>query len=179
MTLLAPTSGAGRLLRGGAAGVATGVLAVVAHVVAEGVLPSAGLVVAPVLLLAVAAAGLAGRERGPAQVLALVGAGQLAMHVLMSLDASPHDHGARSTASGPLMVAWHAVATLVVVAVLAGAERAVFAVAEALASALPRKTNAAPVTGPLRTAAVAAGWIPETGVARCGEPTRRGPPVVR
>lgn len=178
MTSLPPTGRAGRLLRGGVAGAATGALAVVAHVEGNGVLPGVGPVVLPVLLLAAVAAGLAGRERGPAQLLLLVGAGQLAMHLLLSLTAARGvGHGEHATDSGPLVVAAHVLATLVVVAVLAGAERAVFALAGALSSVLPRKLNAAPVSGPLRTAVIASAWVPKTGVARCGEPTRRGPPV--
>ncbi|MEO6089135.1 MAG: hypothetical protein ABIQ18_39085 [Umezawaea sp.] len=177
MTSFPPTGGAGRLLRGGVAGAATGALAVVAHVEGNGALPGVGPVALPVLLLTAVAMGLAGRERGPAQLLLLVGAGQLAMHLLMSLtSARGVGHGEHTIDTGPLMVAAHVLATLVVVAVLAGAERAVFAVAEALSSVLPRKVNAAPVPGPLRTV-VASAWIPKVAVARCGEPTRRGPPV--
>lgn len=179
MTLLPPTGGAGRLLRGGVTGAATGALAVVAHVEGNGALPGAGLVALPVVLLTAAAVALAGRERGPAQVLLLVGAGQVATHALMSLTvARGHEHSAHPTDSGPLMTAAHVLATLVVVAVLAGAERAVFALAAALSSALPRKPNPAPVPGPPRAAVVAPVWVPKAGVARCGEPTRRGPPVL-
>ncbi|HEX6339663.1 hypothetical protein [Umezawaea sp.] len=180
MTLLPPTSGAGRLLRGGVAGAATGALAVVAHVEANGALPGAGLVVLPVLLLAAAASALGGRERGPAQILALVGAGQFAMHLLMSLAAArAHDHGAQPFDSGPLMPVAHVLATLAVVAVLAGAERAVFAVTAALASVLPRKLGPVPVTGPLRTVVAESARSPVSGVARGGGPTRRGPPATR
>jgi hypothetical protein len=177
MSLSPLTSAAGRLARGGAAGLATGALAVLAHAEAKGSLPGPGLV----LLLCAAAAALAGRERGPFEILALVGAGQLAMHVLMSLTVvRVHDHSAHPDDSGPLMVAAHVLATLVVVAVLAGAERALFGLTAALASVLPRKLCPAPVstpprivppTGPVR--------VPKAEVASREQLARRGPPVPR
>jgi len=176
MTLIPPTGSAGRAVRGGVVGVATGALAVVAHVEATGSPPDVGLIALPVLLLAVTAAALAGRERGPAQILGLVGAGQVAMHALLSLPV-PHDHSARTSDSGALMVLGHVLATLVVVAVLACAERAVFAVTAALASALPRKLAPAAVSGPPRTVSPATVWLPKAEASRCGEPTRRGPPL--
>jgi hypothetical protein len=58
------------------AGAATGALAVVAHGEGNGARPDVGPVALPVLRLR--AAGPAGRERGPAQLPLLVGAGQLA-----------------------------------------------------------------------------------------------------
>jgi hypothetical protein len=181
MSLSPLTSAAGRLARGGAAGLATGALAVLAHVEAKGSLPGPGLVLLPVLLLCAAAAALAGRERGPFEILALVGAGQLAMHVLMSLTVvRVHDHSAHPDDSGPLMVAAHVLATLVVVAVLAGAERALFGLTAALASVLPRKLCPAPVSTPPRivppTGPVP---VPKAEVASRGQLARRGPPVPR
>lgn len=175
MTLPLPVRAAARLLRGGVAGAATGALAVVAHVEANGSAPGPGPVALPVALLAAAAAALGNRERGPAEILALVGAGQFATHALMSLSAPVHDHGAQPSDSGPLMLLAHSLMTLVVVAGLAGAERAVFAMSAALASALPRGLNPAPVHGPLRT--VAPMWTPKSDAARRDPQTRRGPPV--
>lgn len=94
------------------------------HAAAGGALPSVGLTAVLTGLLAGAGVALADRQRGFWCILAAVGGSQLAMHVL--LERLGHDHG--GSGQPALMLAVHAVAALVVAALLAGAERSVFAV---------------------------------------------------
>jgi hypothetical protein len=125
-------------------GVVTGALAVLAHSSADGHLPDAGLVFSLVALLTWACAGFARRELTPGRMLVLIGGGQLAMHFMMSLAASRHEHDDPSR-----MVAAHVVATVLTVAILAVAERTVLALARAVASVLPRRLTPLPATAPL------------------------------
>jgi hypothetical protein len=180
MTRLAPTCGAGRLLRGGAVGLLTGALAIAAHVEADGAVPDLGLAVLPVVLLCAVASALAARERGPLQILALVGVGQLAVHTFLTTPAVHHPHRGSHLAAADhstLMVAAHAVATVLVVAVLAGAERTVFALTAALGSILPQRLSPLPATAPLRVSALAVPASPHLAEMLGREVrTRRGPP---
>ncbi|MEV6243420.1 hypothetical protein [Lentzea sp. NPDC051838] len=133
-----------RRARCAAVGVVTGALAVLAHSTADGHLPDAGLVFSLVALLTWAGAGFAKAELTPGRMLALIGGGQVAMHFMMTLAASRHDHHDTSD-----MVASHVVATVLTVVVLATAERTVLALARAIASVLPRKLTPLPATAPL------------------------------
>ncbi|MGW4212066.1 hypothetical protein ACWEIJ_29005 [Lentzea sp. NPDC004789] len=126
-------------------GVVTGALAVLAHTTADGELPDTGLVVSLVAMLTWACTGFARRELTPGRMLALIGGGQLAMHFVMSLAASRHDHHAEPSR----MVAAHVAATVLTVVVLAAAERTVLALARAVASVLPRRPAPLPATAPL------------------------------
>lgn len=123
----------------------TGALAVVAHSSADGRLPDAGLVFSLVALLTWACAGFARHELTAGRLLVLVGGGQLAMHLMVSLAASRHAHEPDPSR----MLAAHVVATLLTVAVLAAAERTVLSVARAIASVLPRRLTPLPATAPL------------------------------
>ncbi len=131
-------------MRCGAVGLTTGALAVVAHSGADGHMPDAGLVFSLVALLTWAVSGLARHELTPARLLVLVGGGQLAMHSMLELASSRHDH-----VSVERMTAAHVVATAVVVGVLAVAERTVLGLARALVSLLPRKLTPFVATAPL------------------------------
>lgn len=174
------TRGPGRLLRGGVAGISTGALALLAHAEAGAALPDPAVFVPPVLLMGLIAAGFGRRERGPWTILALVGTGQLAMHTLLSMTVShPQVHG--HTGDGPeLMLAAHVLATLVVVTVLTGAERAMFLLLAVLMSRLPRRPVPLPATAPLRLAPLAQPLLrPVSNVLRRRVQTRRGPPARR
>jgi hypothetical protein len=134
-----------RRARCAAVGVVTGALAVLAHSSADGRLPDAGLVFSLVALLTWACAGFARHELTPGRLLVLVGGGQLAMHLMVSLAVSRHAHEPDPSR----MLAAHVVATLLTVAVLAAAERTVLAVARAIASVLPRRLTPLPATARL------------------------------
>lgn len=96
-------------------------------------------------LLTWACAGFARHELTLGRMLLLIGGGQLAMHFMMSLAASRHEHHEDPSR----MVAAHVVATVLTVVVLAGAERTVLALARAVASTLPRRLAPLPATAPL------------------------------
>jgi hypothetical protein len=125
--------------------VVTGVLAVLAHSTADGHLPDSGLVFSLVALLTWACSGFARHELTFGRLLALVGGGQLAMHLVVSLAASRHDH----EPDPARMAASHVVATALAVVVLAVAERSILALVRAIAAALPRRLTPLPATAPL------------------------------
>lgn len=116
-----------------------------AHSSADGRLPDAGLVFSLVALLTWACAGFARHELTPGRLLMLVGGGQLAMHLMVSVALSRHPHEPDPSR----MVASHVVATALTVVVLTVAERTVLSVARAIASALPRRLTPLPATAPL------------------------------
>ncbi|MBM7864384.1 hypothetical protein [Lentzea nigeriaca] len=134
-----------RRARCAAVGVVTGALAVFAHTSADGHLPDSGLVFSLVALLTWACSGFARRELTPGRLLVLMGGGQLATHLVLSLASSRHEHEPDPSR----MVAAHVVATALTVAVLAVAERTVLMVARALASVLPRRLTPLPASAPL------------------------------
>ncbi|MFI6095963.1 hypothetical protein ACIA8G_10445 [Lentzea sp. NPDC051213] len=132
-----------RRARCAAVGVVNGTLAVLAHSSADGGLPDSGLVFSLVALLTWATTGFARRELTAGRMLVLIGGGQLAMHLMVSLAASRHEHDPSR------MVASHVVATALAVIVLTVAERTVLALARAVASVLPSKLTPLPATAPL------------------------------
>ncbi|MGI5507134.1 hypothetical protein [Lentzea sp. CA-135723] len=134
-----------RRARCAAVGVVNGSLAVLAHSSADGHLPDAGLVFSLVALLTWATTGFAKHELTWQRLLLLIGGGQLAMHVLVSLAAFRHVHEAEPAR----MLTSHVLATAVTVAVLAAAERTVLTLARAIAAALPRRLTALPASAPL------------------------------
>ncbi len=175
-----PTRGLPRRLRGGSVGLLTGLLAAAAHIGATGRFPDWGLVLLLVVILGWVAGALASRERGPAEILGLVSGGQLAMHGALTLvDWEPHSHHHGSPVNTPLMVAGHTAATLVVVAVLAGAERVVFALVKLVASVLPRRLVPWPATSPLSIRVALEMAYPATEALLRDVLSRRGPPVVQ
>jgi hypothetical protein len=159
-----------RRARCAAVGVVTGALAVLAHTNADGHLPDAGLVVSLVALLTWATTGFARHELTPSRLLVVVGGGQLAMHLMLSLAASRHVHEPDPSR----MVASHVVATALTVAVLAVAERTVLALARAVASVLPRRHVPLPASAPLVVATPAC--VPAT-IVFLDVLSWRGPPA--
>lgn len=156
----------------------TGALATVAHVGADGRTPDLGVVVLLVALLSWVAYAFAGRERGPVTILAMVGGGQLAMHAALTYLAwESHAGHSGAQANTAQMTGAHAVATLVVVALLAGAERVLFALTKLIASVLPRKLAPQPAASPLRICAFLTMEYPATEALLRDVLSRRGPPV--
>lgn len=122
--------------------VTSAVLAVVAHAAAGGVLPSAGLTA--LLTVGVAAAGvaLAGRRRSPWVIVAVLGAAQLAIHVLLSVESVATDQAGMAPMrgmpfDGVAMIGAHTIAVLVSAGLLAKADAAMFALTALLAKVLP------------------------------------------
>ncbi|WP_090014514.1 hypothetical protein [Lentzea albidocapillata] len=159
-----------RRARCAAVGIVNGTLAVLAHSSADGRLPDAGLVLSLVALLTWATAGFARQELTWRKLLLLIGGGQLAMHVLVSLAAFRHTHEAEPAR----MLASHVVATALTVVVLAVAERTVLALARAVTSALPRRLTVLPATAPL---VVATPSLAPTSIVFLNVLSWRGPPA--
>ncbi|SDO29455.1 hypothetical protein [Lentzea jiangxiensis] len=151
-------------------GVVNGTLAVLAHSNADGELPDAGLVFSLVGLLAWATSGFARHELTWTRLLLLIGGGQAAMHVLVSLAVSRHEHPANPAH----MIVSHVLATALAVALLTFAERTVLALARAVASVLPRRPVPLPASAPLVVATPAR--VPVTTVLPAVL-SWRGPPA--
>lgn len=150
------TRGPPRAVRGCAFTVVSALLAIAAHVAGSGRPPQTASLVIAVVALAAASSAVADRQRGLLGVLALTGAGQLAVHlVLFGLDGhAPDPRGLPAPGAGhPLvMIVVHVLAAAIVAIVLTGAYASAFAVAAALARVLHRSLVPPPASAPLRSA---------------------------
>jgi hypothetical protein len=169
-----PTRGALRVVRGVSLAVTSAALAVAAHTVSGGMLPDLGLTV--LLTVGVAAVGiaLADRRRSQAAILLVLGAAQLATHVLLSVASQ----GMPDLVDPLVMTSAHVGAVVVAAVLLARADRVVFGLAGLLAMLLPRVlVSPPPPVGP----PVSWRWVVPVDRAtavllRLANP-RRGPPV--
>lgn len=163
-----------RVLRGAVLASLSTLLTALGHLVGGGTLPDLGLLVVLLPLLALAVTSTAERVRGPVGTLLLLGGGQFVLHEL--LEFLGHDHA--GIASGPSMLAGHAVATVLSGLLLRDADQLLSALARALRRVLPRRSAPLPADAPLRTLAVpAAGVAGHVRRAAVGAVLRRGPPV--
>ena len=150
------SAGGHRLLRSAALAVLSTLLTAVGHVAGGGTVPDLALLVVLFPLLAGAFVTVAEHCRGVVGMIATLGAGQLALHLLMVL-LHPMDHLAEPVVSpGPGMLGLHAAVTLVIAGVLRYADAA---------AALPTRA----VPGPAVPARIAR--------ALAVTHVRRGPPV--
>jgi hypothetical protein len=165
------------VLRGCAlAGLST-LLTAVGHAAGGGTLPDLTVLVVLFPLLAALCTSVAQRCRHLVPTVAVLGAGQLALHQFMELLHPTHSGGA-ALATGAQMVAMHAVATLVTAVALRHADLAVAGLVAALRRVLPRRLDPPSVDRPLPVLAVPGPAVPARlarafAVAR----SRRGPPV--
>jgi hypothetical protein len=160
------------VVRCGAVGLSTGLLAVLAHAGSGGHLPSLPHVLGFALAIAWACAPLTDRRLGFAELLGLVGVVQVAAHVFLTLLSREP----RELLPSPSALLTHVVATAIVVAALAGFEQAVFRLAAVLASVLPRRIGPPPAFAPLRIPIAAHPRHPLSEVLRRRTLPRRGPP---
>lgn len=160
------------MVRCGVVGLATGLLAVLAHASGGGHVPSLPHVLVFALAIAWTCVPLTDRQLGPAELLGLVGVVQVAAHVFLGV-LSPHP---RDVLPAPSMALTHLAATAIVIAALAGFEQAVFRLAAVLASVLPRRLNPPPAIAPLRIPIAAHAPQPPAEVLRRRTLPRRGPP---
>ncbi|WP_156077124.1 hypothetical protein [Saccharothrix sp. NRRL B-16314] len=168
----APTRGAARVVRCGVVGLATGLLAVLAHASGGGHVPSLPHVLVFALAIAWTCVPLTDRQLGLTELLGLVGVVQVAAHVFLGvLSSHPRD-----VPPAPSMALTHLAATAIVVAALAGFEQAVFRLAAVLASVLPRRLSPPPAIAPLRIPIAAHAPQPLSEVLRRRTLPRRGPP---
>ncbi|WP_146108034.1 hypothetical protein V5P93_000048 [Actinokineospora auranticolor] len=119
-----------RVLRGVLLGGTTAALAVSAHGMAGGGVPDTAVTLALTALVGWAGTAIADRRHGLLTTLALLGASQYGLHVLLTdvLPPSGHDHAhGTATVNGLLMLATHVVATVVSALLLTGADTALAA----------------------------------------------------
>ena len=148
------------------------------HTAGGGTVPELGVLVVLLPLLAGLFSTVAGRCRGTVATIAVLGAGQLALHHLMELlHPSHHTTGAGAVAGWRMFVA-HAVATLVLAVALRFADRAVAALAAALGRVVRRRLIPLPADRPLPARPVPdlAGPARLARALAAAHP-RRGPPV--
>ncbi|MFD9891600.1 hypothetical protein ACFWY9_19865 [Amycolatopsis sp. NPDC059027] len=156
--------------------VSSAALAVTAHALADGGVPDAALTLLLTGLIGWTATALAGKARGPLATIALLGSGQLVMHLVLTTLAG---HAMPDAGAGLTMTAAHAVATVLTALLLARADAMLLAVLSALRAVLPLLLGtlpvpaAAPVPLPVRTASP--GHLLDIQLRRAHG--RRGPPV--
>jgi hypothetical protein len=172
------SAGGHRLLRSAALAMLSTLLTAVGHVAGGGTVPDLALLVVLFPLLAGAFVTVAEHCRGVVGMIATLGAGQLALHLLMVL-LHPMDHLAEPVVSpGPGMLGLHAAVTLVIAGVLRYADAAAAELGAALRRVVPRRLRPLPADRPLPTRAVPGPAVPAR-IARGLAVThvRRGPPV--
>ncbi|MCE3550310.1 hypothetical protein LWC33_02410 [Pseudonocardia sp. RS11V-5] len=163
-----------RVLRGVVLASLSTLLTALGHLAGGGTLGDLGLLVVLLPLLALAVTSTAERVRGPLGTLLVLGGGQFVLHELLELLG--HDH--TGVASGPQMLAGHAVATVLSGLLLRDVDRLLSALARALRRVLPRRLAPLRADAPLRTLAVpAAGVAGHVRRAAVGAVLRRGPPA--
>lgn len=165
------TRGPGAPVRGAVLAGLSALLTATGHVAGGGSLPDLGMLVVLLPLLSAVFGSFAQRCRGVAGTVVVLGAGQLALHHLMTLMHPPHDAGAA-------MFWMHAAITLVTAVALRHADRAVEAIHEALRRLVPRRAVAPIADRPLPALAVPGPGLPARLArlfAACD--IRRGPPV--
>jgi hypothetical protein len=159
--------------------VLTAVATVAGHLAGGGALPDLGVLVVLLPALAAAFTTVADRSRSGGGALAVLGAGQLALHHLIEVTAPAHGahHLAAATPSGR-MLAVHALATLLIAAGLRFADRGIAAVGAALRHRVPRRLHPRPARRPLATLAVPGPAVAlRLASALAAAHLRRGPPV--
>ncbi|RZQ62218.1 hypothetical protein EWH70_21585 [Amycolatopsis suaedae] len=163
-------------MRGGLLAVSAPALAVSAHSLGGGGTPDLSLTLLLTVLTSWVATELAERTRGPLGMLAVLGTGQLVMHIVLT-DLIPHGHGA-STVNGWTMTAAHVVATCLTAGMLSAAERWLVAAAAGMRRLMPVVRLSAPVPPRPQRPAVTFAPGPElTPLLVRRVHGRRGPPV--
>jgi hypothetical protein len=165
--------------RGSLLAVTSATLSVTAHVLADGELSDPALTVLLTGLIGWIATALAGKARGPVATLALLGAGQVVMHLVLVTLAGHDMYGMPGRAGGLTMLAAHAIATLLTALLLAKADAMLLAVLSAVRAILPWLLPALPVPAAAPVAMPARTDVPPhlVGVDLRRIHGRRGPPV--
>jgi hypothetical protein len=166
-----------RVVRGALLAVSSAALAVSAHALSEGGLPDAPLTILLTVLIGWTAAALAGKTTGILGTAAVLGAGQLVMHLVLStLMTQGGPHGA---VQGGTMATTHIGATIVTALFVSHAEAMLRAAGNAMRLLLPVILRALPVPvaapGPTLILPAGAGHLVDVVFRRVHG--RRGPPV--
>ncbi|MFC4083972.1 hypothetical protein [Amycolatopsis samaneae] len=155
--------------------VSSAALAVTAHALADGGVPDAALTLLLTGLIGWTATALAGKARGPLATIALLGGGQLVMHLVLTTLAG---HDLPAAGAGVTMIAAHVVATVCTALLLARADAMLLAALSGLRAVLPLLFGTVPVPAaapaplPVRTAGP--GHLLDVQLRRAHG--RRGPP---
>lgn len=131
-----------RAARGWLLAVSSTILTLTGHTVADGAMPDPSLALAIAALFGWASTTLADRHR-PLGILVTLASAQLAIHFSLTLLGTHPPHTAAPFSEGAMLGA-HAVATVVMAALLVSAERGLVAVASALRRLLPVVCSPAP-----------------------------------
>lgn len=166
---------AGPMSRAATLAALTGLLAATGHVAGGGAPPDVAVLVLLLPLLGALLLGLAGRLRGPLAVLAVLGAGQAGLHVLLAV---LHHHPGEAGIVSPAMLLGHTAATAATAVLLARADAVFTLLTAALRRVLPARPRTSAVDAPLPVRPVPGG----TGTALVATLAldahpRRGPPV--
>lgn len=192
-----PSSPGVRAARGWLLAVSSAVLTLTAHAAADGEMPDPSLAVAIAGLLGWVSTALAdrprrrrqghprgvGRRQGglhgtPLGIVAALAAGQLVIHTALTLFDTHHDSPGGQLVAPVTMLAAHAVATVLLAALIGGAERGLHAVVAGLHRLLPVVAIAAPVpAGQPPRVLVPAVASTHTEVLLRRVNARRGPPT--
>lgn len=160
------------MLRGGLLALCSAGLAITAHALGDGGLPDTSLTLLLTAIVGWTGAALAEKTKGPVGVLAVLGAAQVAMHLVLTVLMG---HG---MSAGPVMYLAHATATVLTAGLLAHAESMTQVAVARLSLLLPVVWRAAPVPSvPALVPATPAVELPVLSVLLRRVHGRRGPPV--
>lgn len=169
------SAGRAGIVRGGVLAAFCALLTVIGHVAGGGGLPDPAVLVVVLPPLTVVTIRLAERARGLAGTVAVLGGGQLALHLTLLALHPMADMGGPDTGT---MLGAHGVVTVVVATAVRHADRALAVVAAAVARVRPRRPLPLPADRPLPARPLPAD-DPPTRLARslAVADLRRGPPV--
>lgn len=166
------------MLRGVVVAGLSALLTAAGHTAGGGAPPDLAVLVVLLPLLGGAVTGVASRCRGAAGTVAVLAAGQFALHHAMELLHPTHHVAHAALAPGPQMLAMHAAATLLIALALRHADRGVAELRAALRRVLPRRLVLPPADRPLPVLAVPGPAVPaRLARAFAVAHIRRGPPV--
>ncbi|HTI24230.1 MAG TPA: hypothetical protein VL652_24760 [Kutzneria sp.] len=167
-----------RVVRGGLLAGVSAALTVTAHMAGGGGVPDLGLFLLPTVLFAGAGTLLAERIRARGVTIAVLGGMQLAIHSLLSVNATSHQMllGGRAVAGPVPMAIAHVLATLILAAILTHADAVLTAIGVALAAVFPARMSALPAWAPVAGPMPAPRPSTEVMIVLRRVRTRRGPP---
>lgn len=170
----ASTRAPARLFRASALATSSALLTAIGHLAGGGTVPDLAMLVVLLPLLTAVLLSVAQRCRSLPGTIAILGAGQLALHELLTLLHPADAHNAPAVA----MVAAHTAVTLVIAVALRHADAAVSAVLAALARLVPRRLAPLPARRPLRVFVQAPAELAARIAALMARThAHRGPPV--
>ncbi|OZM72544.1 hypothetical protein CFN78_12905 [Amycolatopsis antarctica] len=137
-----------RTVRGCLLAISSAGLGTTAHTLADGGLPNLPLTILLTAIIGWTSTFLAERTRGVLGILAVLAAGQLLMHVVLT-ELAGHGHAISAATDGTAMTMAHVLATGLTAVVLARAERLLRLVAATLRLVVPTVFRSLPVPGPL------------------------------